>query len=386
MESVPEWIEDEVKYTCFVIDYLDKKSQSIKLGAAHLSDEQMIVLTALVKRVINNPQKYGGDRPMILFDKLLHIIFSFEPPLQDEDYVSLTPYLAKRIDVYPTYVIKEEEKVYLIDYVLDHISDLVFWRSGTEQFMTSDSYQHRSDIAEICIVKIIERRISSLYPIIRVLIKDCDLSRIGRRLNDLFQSLSTNNISYHSLLKHLNDTHFLIASKPIVEKPNGTNLDYIHERLLSISQNSSNNDDILKANFLLLSFGDNNALQYLYDYHPYLLLVYHPWPSFNCCNISSLALIKKHYLKSLYSMDFENICSPRGIINDIKKNLLRLSLDSEEDINGVMAFFEKLAHKHPNWNISSLLQEVYLSFLENKSAKRTLSESAKRMEDVFEKK
>lgn len=385
-ESVP-WVEDEEKYFPFVFDYFYKKRQSIRLATIHLSDKQMDTLTTLVKKVIRNPQKYD-NYPESLIKKLLHVIFLFEPDLQDEDYVLLIPYLHERIDVYPLYI-NEEEMVYLIDYVLDHLSDLDSYGSSIKKFLTLDSYhRYKSDIAEICVDRIIDRKIRSLYPFLPTFLMTCNVNCMGYRLYDLFKKLSISSIPYDDLLKNLDVTLFLIASKPIIEKQSGADLNAIHDRLLNISHNSSNDEDIiLKANSLLVSFGDNNALRYMCDKHPGYSEASYTWPSFDHCNTSNLNLIKYFYLKTLYKMHSETVTGLHHVLENIQKNLFRLSLDSEEVLNDIMAFFDKLEQKYPKWfDEASLSHEAYLFFLENKSAKRTLSESAKRMEDVFEKK
>ena len=377
MESVPEWIENEVKYTCFVINYLDEKRIRIKLGAIHLSDKQRDVLTALVKRVIDNPQKYDDRYTSSLLLKLLHIIFIFELKLEDEVYVSLIPYLAEQMDVYGSYI-EEKRKVYLIDYVLDHLRDYESFGYCLEQFMDSD-HSSKNNVAEVCYKRIIEHKARPLYRILHILLKNCNRWR-GYDFYDWYKMLPTNSFSYNFFLKDLKDSKFLVLSKPVVKNQSGADLDAIHERLLSISKNSSNDEDILNANSLLVSFGDDDALQYMYDKCPDNdRFSSFPWPSFDYCDISNLALIKQFYIKAINKRYSEKMYSQDDEMDNIQKNLFRLSLDSEEALNSIMDFFDELALKYPDRCSSSLSHEVYLSFLENKSAKRTLSESAKRM-------
>lgn len=383
-ESVPEWIEDEVKYTCFVIDYLDKKRICIGLGAIRLSNKQREIITALVTRVIRNSQKYDNGHPVVsLFEKLLHIIFIFQLTLQDEDYVLLIPYLAKRMDVYGGCIEKAEEEVYLIDYVLDHLRDFESFGSSLENFMDSD-YRDKKDVAEICYKRIIELKVYPLYRILHILLMNCHKRWHVYYFYDLYKMLPANKFSYDYFLKDLNDSEFLILSEPVVKKQSGANMDTIHERLLNISKNSSTDEDILKANSLLVSFGDKDALQYMYDKCPDNdRFSSFPWPSFDYCDISHLELIKQFYIKAVNKRYSEKMHLSNDPMDNIQKNLFRLSLDSEEVLDSIMDFFDELAQKYPNRCSSSLSHEVYLSFLENKSAKRTLSESAKRMENAL---
>lgn len=171
----------------------------------------------------------------------------------------------------------------------------------------------------------------------------------GYGFYNLYKLLPSGNISYDYLLDNLDDSNFLIASEPVVKEQNGADLEAIHERLLSISHNTSNEPDIiLHANSLLVSFGDNKALQYMYDLYPggYSML-YHYWPSFDYCDSSHLELIKRFYEKTIRSKDF-------FLKDDIEKALLRLSLVSVEACDDMMLFFDDLANKYPEkfWRIA----------------------------------
>lgn len=382
IDSVPDWIEDEVKYTCFVIDYLDKKRRCIKLGAIRLNNKQREILTALVKRVIENPQKYDNGFPITLFEKILHIIFIFELTLQDENYVLLIPYLDQRMDVYGGYFVEEEKKIFLIDYAIAHLRDFESFGSSLERFMDSD-HHHKRDVAMVCYKRIIEHKTRPLYRILHILLKNCN-RRNGYEFYNLYKMLPRNLFSYDYFLKDLNDSEFLILSGPVIKKQSGADMDTIHERLLYISKNSSTDEDILKANSLLVSFGDKDALQYMYDKCPNNdRFSSFPWPSFDYCDISHLELIKQFFIKAVNKRYSEKQHIQDDEMDNIQKNLFRLSLDSEEVLVSIMDFFDELAQKWPDRCFSSLSHEVYLSFMENKSAKRTLSESAKRMENTL---